>query len=124
MTLKILIVDDSRLARMSVIRALSRLRPDFTYIEAGHPDEAITLMKGQGAQAAIVDFNMPGRDGLALTSELRAIDPDIPVAVLSANAQQEIISRTQQLGATFLTKPLTEPALDAFLIEAATRQRK
>jgi DNA-binding NarL/FixJ family response regulator len=109
---------------MSVIRALARLRPDFTYIEAGHPDEAITLMKGQGAQAAIVDFNMPGRDGLALTSELRALDPDIPVAVLSANAQQEIISRTQQLGATFITKPLTEPALDAFLTEAAARQRK
>ena len=124
MTLKVLIVDDSRLARMSVIRALARLRPDFTYIEAGHPDEAIALMKVQGAQAAIVDFNMPGRDGLALTSELRGIDPDIPVAVLSANAQQEIISRTQQLGATFITKPLTEPALDAFLSEAAARQRK
>ena len=124
MSTRVLIVDDSRLARMSVIRALTRLRPEFTYVEAGHPDEAIAQMKGQPAQIAVVDFNMPGRDGLALTAELREIDPNIAVAVLSANAQQEILSRTRELGATFLTKPLTEPALEAFLADSADRQRK
>ena len=124
MSFKVLIVDDSRLARMSVIRALTRLRPDFTYVEAAHPDEAISLMKGQPAQIAVVDFNMPGRDGLALTAELRAIDPGMAVAVLSANAQQEILSRTRELGATFLTKPLTEPALEAFLANSTAGLRK
>lgn len=122
MTLKVLIVDDSRLARMAVVRSLTRLRPDFTYVEAGHPDEAVALMKGQPAQVAVVDFNMPGRDGLALTAELLAIDPNMAVAVLSANAQQEIISRAQALGATFLNKPLAEPAFDAFLTEASARR--
>lgn len=124
MSFKVLIVDDSRLARMSIIRALTRLRPEFTYVEAAYPDEAIALMKGQPAQIAVVDFNMPGRDGLALTAELRAIDPSMAVAVLSANTQQEIVSRAQELGATFLTKPLSEPALDAFLADATARMRK
>ena len=119
MSLKVLIVDDSRLARMSVIRALTRLRPTFTYVESAHPDEAIAVMRGQPAQIAVVDFNMPGRDGLALAAELRAINPDMAIAVLSANAQQEILARTHELGATFLTKPLTEPALEAFLTAAA-----
>ena len=124
MSHKVLIVDDSRLARMSVIRALTRLRPEFTYVEAAHPDEAIALMKGQPAQIAVVDYNMPGRDGLAVTAELRGIDPDIVVAVLSANTQQEILSGAQELGATFLTKPLAEPALEAFLADASARLRK
>jgi CheY-like chemotaxis protein len=124
MSFKVLIVDDSRLARMSVIRALTRLRPDFTYVEAGHPDEAIAHMKGEPSQIAVVDFNMPGRDGLTLAAELRAIDPAIAVAVLSANSQQEIVSRTRELGATFLTKPLTEPALEAFLTDASAGLRK
>jgi len=123
MALKVLIVDDSRLARMSVIRALTRLRPDFTYVEAGHPDEAVTLAKGQPVQVAVVDFNMPGRDGLALAADLRALNPDIAIAVLSANAQQEIIARAQSLGAVFLTKPLAEPAFDAFLTEASAGLR-
>lgn len=124
MSHKVLIVDDSRLARMAVIRALTRLRPDFTYVEAAHPDEAVALMKGQPAQIAVVDYNMPGRDGLAVTAELRGLDPDIAVAVLSANTQQEIVAGAQQLGATFLTKPLTESALEAFLADASARLRK
>ena len=115
MSIKLLIVDDSRLARMSVIRALSKLRPGATYIEAGHPDEAMTLMRNQRPEAAVVDFNMPGRDGLALTAELRALDPVMPVAILSANAQDEIIFRANELGATFIVKPLTESAFADFL---------
>lgn len=124
MSLKVLIVDDSRLARMAVIRALTRLRPDFTYVEAGHPDEAIVLAKGQPVQVAVVDYNMPGRDGLVLASELRAMHPDILIAVLSANAQQEIVSRAQAMGATFLTKPLAEQPFESFLTEAAAKTRK
>lgn len=124
MTLKVLIVDDSRLARMAVVRALTRLRPGFTYVEAGHPDEAVSLMRAETAQAAVVDFNMPGRDGLALVAELQAIAPGISIAVLSANAQEEIIAGANKLGATFLVKPLTEPAFETFLAEASAKAGK
>lgn len=115
MTQKVLIVDDSRLARMSVIRALSRLRPDYTYVEAANPDEAVGLMRSDPVQIAVIDYNMPGRDGLALAGELKALYPDIRIAVLSANAQQEIISGAEALGATFLTKPLSEASFEEFL---------
>jgi DNA-binding NarL/FixJ family response regulator len=121
MTVKVLIVDDSRLARMSVIRALNRLRPDYAYIEASHPDDAVEIMRAQGAGVAVVDFNMPGRDGLALAGELKAIDDGIAIAVLSANAQQEIMDGASALGATFLTKPLAEAAFDTFLTAAAAK---
>lgn len=66
MRAKVLIVDDSRLARMAVIRALSRLQPELAYVEAAGADEAVSTMLADPAHIAIVDFNMPGRDGLLL----------------------------------------------------------
>ena len=44
MTYKVLIVDDSKLARMSVIKALSALMPDWTRVEAANADEALAVM--------------------------------------------------------------------------------
>ena len=44
--------------------------------------------------------------------------PAMPVAVISANHQQEIVDRAHAIGATFLPKPLTEPALRDFLTGA------
>lgn len=118
MTIHVLIVDDSRLARMAVIKGLSKLRPGWTYAEASNPDEALSAMKSSAADLAIIDFNMPIRDGLALAAELRDLKADLPIALLSANAQQEILDRTAQLGATFLTKPLNEKAFSTFLDSA------
>lgn len=115
MTHKILIVDDSRLARMSVARALGALRPDWTRIEAANADEALALAARERPDIALLDFNMPGRDGLALAAELRALAPDMPLAVISANIQDEIATRAREVDATFLPKPLTEQALGDFL---------
>lgn len=121
MTTRVLIVDDSRLARMAVIKGLTKLQPDFTYAEASNPDEAIAVLRAQPAGIAIIDFNMPVRDGLSLAAELRDIDPDMPIAIVSANTQDEIVERAAQLGATFLAKPLNEASLRAFLNEATTK---
>jgi CheY-like chemotaxis protein len=65
-----------------------------------------------------LDFNMPGRDGLALAAELRALAPDMPMAVISANIQDEIVARAHAVGAAFLAKPLSEKALAEFLTGA------
>jgi CheY-like chemotaxis protein len=118
---KVMIVDDSKLARMSITKALSRLQPDWSRVEAANADEAVTLVSRERPNIALLDFNMPGRDGLALASELRALAPDMPVAVVSANTQEEIIARAHEVGAAFLPKPLTEQALASFLSEALTR---
>jgi CheY-like chemotaxis protein len=118
MAYKILVVDDSKLARMAVARALSNLRPDWTRLEATNSDEAVALAQQSPVDVALLDFNMPGRDGLALAAEIRALDPNIVLALISANVQQEIVDRAHQIGATFLAKPLTEAALADFLGEA------
>lgn len=115
MTYKILIVDDSKLARMAAIKALSKTYPDLKRVEAGSAADALALMERDAPDIALVDFNMPDRDGLALVADLRNLSPEMPIAVISANHQQEVIDRSNALRATFLPKPLAENALLDFL---------
>jgi CheY-like chemotaxis protein len=121
MPYKLLIVDDSKLARMSAAKALSVLYPDWSRVEAANADEALSLTKQTPFDIALLDFNMPGRDGLELAAELRALHPSTPLAVVSANHQEEIVSRARAIGAVFLTKPLNEQAFSAFLQDAVRR---
>lgn len=118
MSYKVLIVDDSKLARMSVTKLLRALQPDWSPIEAANAEEAVAALVGGRPDVVLVDFNMPGKDGLTLAAEIHATHPNVPVAVISANIQTEIVSRARAVGATFLSKPLTEQALGDFLSSA------
>ena len=115
MPYKILVVDDSKLARMAVARLLNALRPDWTRIEAGSASEAVALAQESAFDLALLDFNMPERDGLHLAADLSALKPGLPLAVISANHQKEVIDRATAIGAEFIGKPLTEDALRRFL---------
>jgi DNA-binding NarL/FixJ family response regulator len=114
-THKVLIVDDSKLARMAVVKALNALRPDWPRIEANNAEEALAQIHEERPDIVLLDFNMPGKDGLAFAAELSQHSPRIAIAVISANRQAEVINRTEAVGATFLPKPLTEKALGDFL---------
>ena len=117
----VLIVDDSKLARMAVIKALNALHPEWPRVEASNADEALSLIREASPKIALLDFNMPGKDGLTLAGELRELDPGISVAIISANHQVEVINRAHAVGATFLPKPLTESALTEFFDAVARR---
>ena len=121
MTYRVLVVDDSKLARMAVAKLLNSLRPDWTRIEAGNASEAIALAQQSSFDLALLDFNMPERDGLHLAADLSALKPDLPIAVVSANRQKEVVDRAAAVGAEFLTKPLTEDILREFLENAEAR---
>ena len=121
---RVLVVDDSKLARMAVAKALTAIHPDWTRIEAANADEAIGLAKAGSFDMAIIDYNMPGRDGLQLAAEILVLKPGMPLAVISANHQVEVVTRAREVGAMFLQKPLTEKALGDFASDATRRLSK
>jgi CheY-like chemotaxis protein len=122
-TYKVLIVDDSKLARMSVVKVLSALHPDWIRLEAGNADEALLQINQQNPDIVLLDFNMPGKDGLAFAAELRQQHTHMSVALVSANRQVEVIRRAEAAGAAFLAKPLTAEALRDFLDDAVRKHR-
>jgi CheY-like chemotaxis protein len=119
----VLIVDDSKLARIVVGKTIAALQPDWVRREAGNADEALALLDTESVDAAILDFNMPGRNGLELAEILRERFPDMPIALATANVQDEIIARARAANATFISKPVTEDGLRGFLSGAALRLR-
>jgi len=119
----VLIVDDSKLARIVAAKALSALQPDWERVEAGNADEALAIVGERRIDLALIDFNMPGKDGLDLAADLRAGFPNMPIALITANIQDEVIARARAVNATFVGKPLTDEALRGFVSGAALRLR-
>jgi CheY-like chemotaxis protein len=124
MQYKALTVDDSKLARMMMASAFRRIRPEWQLLEAANADDALDAISAGSVDIALVDLNMPGTDGLALVAKIREKHPRMPVAVVSANVQEEIIARVRELDAAFVPKPLSDEALGAFLSGAALRLKK
>ena len=123
MAVTVLLVDDSKLARIVAGRALAAVQPDWARLEAANADEALATAAAHQVDVALIDFNMPGRDGLALAAELRAVYPEMPIAVVTANLQDEVIERARAVNAAFVPKPIDADGLRPFLEGAALRLR-
>src|SRR3990172_7892280 len=51
--------------------------------QAAHGDDALALLRRQPYGVILLDEQMPGRSGLALVEEIRAIDPAMPVVMVT-----------------------------------------
>ncbi len=120
----VLIVDDSKLARIVVGKAVAAVHPDWTRVEASNADEAEGVINQGGVDLMIVDYNMPGCNGLELAERLRVRFADMPIALATANVQDEIIAKARAINVTFVPKPITEDGLRGFLSGAALRLRR
>ncbi|MEZ0168554.1 response regulator transcription factor [Microvirga sp. TS319] len=123
MAITVLIVDDSKLARIVAAKALAALHPEWERVEAGNAQDALRILSERSIDLAMIDFNMPEMDGLELAAEIRSRYPTMPIAVITANIQDEVIARAREVNATFVSKPLTEDGLRGFVSGAALRLR-
>ena len=98
---RILVVDDERLVRWSLTQ---RLRADgMEVIEAASAAEAV---QARAPDAAILDYRLPDGDGISVLRRLREIDPDIPVVMLTAHKDVDIVVEAVKAGASdYVTKP-------------------
>jgi len=123
MTNTVLIVDDSKLARIVAAKAITATQPAWKKFEAGNADEALTLLSQEKIDLAVIDFNMPGRNGLELAEEIRKIHASMPIALATANFQDEIIAQAHTIDVSFVAKPITSEGLSGFLAGAALKLR-
>lgn len=123
MSIRVLIVDDSKLARIVAAKALAELQPSWSKVEAGSAAHAHQLLASESVDIALIDFNMSDKDGLEFGGELRAQFPAMPIAIITANIQDEVIARARAIGATFVPKPVTAEGLHGFISGAALRLR-
>jgi CheY-like chemotaxis protein len=107
----VLVVDDDALVRRSVASALRSLGYDTLEAEGGA--EAISLYRERrGLRAVVLDMVMPGMNGRATLAAMRAVDPDVPVLLMSGYTINEEIQAVLDDGASaFLSKPYSVESL-------------
>lgn len=90
-TPRLLLVDDDAAARRAAVRFLTRA--GFEVVSVGSGRAALTLIDdGEPFDAAVVDLEMPGLDGLELAAAFHARRPDLPVGVWSASERLESLT--------------------------------
>jgi DNA-binding NarL/FixJ family response regulator len=60
----------------------------FTVEQAAHGDDALALLRRQPYSVVLLDEQMPGRRGLELLAEIRAIDPGMPVVMVTQSEDE------------------------------------
>lgn len=112
MPIKILSVDDSRVVRMIVARALKPY--DCQIFEAANGAEALEVARRERPALVILDVTMPVMTGLEMLSKLRQ-EPELqatPVLMLTAESSQENIAKADELGISgYVAKPFKEEQL-------------
>ena len=102
--IKVLMVDDEEQFRSTTSKILTRRGYETTL--AGSGEEAIDLLKKSPQDVIILDIKMPGMDGHEALSQIRKIDPDVRVIMLTGHGGAESAKESLKHGAfDYLNKP-------------------
>ena len=107
---KILVVEDDKITRRLIKEILSR--GGYEVIEGEDGSQALELFKKEKPDLIITDYQMPVMNGLRLLSEVRGINPAVPVIMLTGFGDIALTIKAIQIGAfDFLEKPINAPQL-------------
>ncbi|MBF7070576.1 response regulator [Aliarcobacter butzleri] len=106
--MKILVTDDSKMARKMVIKSLEESTiKDLEIFEAQNGQEAIDLYKEISPKIVFLDLTMPIMDGFEALKRIKEIDQNAKVIIISADIQKLSMDRVRELGAfNFIKKPI------------------
>lgn len=105
----ILLVDDSKVARMLIGKGMSDALPHMEIVEAASAQDAIDTLteRGESPKLTIIDYNMPGMTGLELASWMKDNCENAPAVLCTANIQESLAQRAREVGVPLLAKPFS-----------------
>lgn len=104
--MKIVVVDDSKMARKSIIGKLPEsIREKADIFEGENGKEAVFLHKTTHPDLILLDLTMPIMDGYEALESIKKSDPDARVFIVTADVQPKAREKVMALGATgYITK--------------------
>jgi two-component system response regulator PilR (NtrC family) len=118
----ILVVDDEEIMREILDALLAR--EGYHVRLASSAEEGLDLARSFPFDAAIVDVMMPGMDGLAMLEELKKLDDDLPVLMVTAFASVETAITAMKRGAfDYITKPFKNDEVMVVVRNAVERRQ-
>lgn len=104
-SIRVLLADDQNLVR-GAMAALLSLEEDVEVVaQASRGDEVVELAMSTRPQVALLDVEMPGLDGIAVTAALRDKVPDCRVLIVTTFGRPGYLRRAMESGASgFMVK--------------------
>jgi len=117
MTHGVLIVEDEATLAKNIKTYL--LRSGYKAEIAGSAEEAFVLLESFKPDAVLLDFRLPGMDGLTALTRFQALDPNLIVILTTGCGTDEIMVEAMKAGAyDVLSKPVSLGTLRQLLEEA------
>ena len=103
--IRLMIVDDDKLQRWSLKEKLT-VNGEFETRLYEDAENAIQNLSSEQVDIVLLDIRLPGMNGLAALKEIRRIDPDLPVVMITADDETATVVECMRNGATnFVCKP-------------------
>ena len=116
--MKCLLADDSKLARLSLVKALESHLDEMEIFHALNGAEALEIVEKESIDTVFLDLTMPVMDGYEAIPKLLEIKPDLNIVVVSADVQPKSKERVLDLGAKMhIKKPINAEKMEGILRE-------
>ena len=101
--IRVLVVDDEPSVLLETAASLKR---QYDVLTASRAEDAERMVGEQRVDLVLTDLRLPGKDGIALLTALKAARPELPVVLMSGHGSIEEAVKAIQLGAIdFVEKP-------------------
>ncbi|MFJ8624307.1 response regulator [Kitasatospora sp. NPDC093550] len=105
---RVLLADDEHLIR-GALAALLSLEDDLDVVaQAGSGPEALAMARAHRPDVAVLDLQMPGKDGIEVAAELRRLLPDCRCMIVTGHGRPGYLKRALEVGVRgFLPKTVS-----------------
>lgn len=117
----VLLVDDERSIRLTMGEFLKRA--GYSVLAAADYDSA-AMIKADDLDVAVIDINLPGKNGIQLLQKIRAAEIYVPVIMITGEPNLSVLPEIVRAGAyDFIAKPITKDVLLNVVGRAAEKKR-
>ena len=120
--MRILIVDDERLARRRLVSQIDELAAGEVVGEADDGIACLAAVARLAPDVVLLDVRMPGMDGLEVARHLRRLDPP-PIVIFTTAYDQHALAAFETHALDYLLKPIRSERLREALHRAASLWR-
>ena len=116
-TPSVLIVDDESMSR-GLLRSILKNFECTTIQEASGGEQAVTVYKDSRPDIVFLDINMPVKNGMEALKEIKALDAEAFVVMVTADSTLENVKAALESGAKgFIAKPYSMGKVEEILIK-------
>ena len=123
MSYPVLVIEDETVLAKNICNYLKRAGYECRCTESA--EQALAELERFKPEAAVLDFNLPGMNGMEMLARLRSIDPNLKVIMITGHGSVELAVDAMKAGAyDFLTKPVSLSRLKLLLDKALGETRQ